>query len=100
MSAPEAASRVVLRLFIAGPGARSQRTVESVRRICETHLPGRHELEIVDLYQQPALAERDGVVAAPILLRVAPPPVRRIAGDLMDEARVLRALDLAPAEEA
>lgn len=97
MSAP---GPVALRLFIAGPGTRSQRTVESVRRLCETHLPGRHELEIVDIYQQPALAERDGVLAAPILLRVAPLPVRRIAGDLQDEGRVLRALDLAPAEEA
>lgn len=91
---------IALRLFIAGPGARSQRTVESVRRICETHFPARYELEIVDIYQQPGLAERDGVLAAPILLRVSPPPVRRIAGDLQDGARVLRGLDLAPAEEA
>lgn len=100
MSGSEVPEGVALRLFVAGPGARAQRTIESVRRICEAHLPGRHELEIVDLYQQPGLAERDGVLAAPTLLRVAPLPVRRVAGDLSDGARVLRALDLAPAEEA
>ena len=64
------------------------------------HLAGRYELEIVDIYQQPELAERDGILAAPILLRVAPLPERRIAGDLLDAERVLIGLNILPAAEA
>jgi circadian clock protein KaiB len=88
-----------LRLFIAGNAPRSQRTIESVRRICEERLANRYELEIVDIYQQPILAERDRVVAAPTLLRIAPRPERRITGDLSDEQRILRGLDLIASSE-
>ena len=82
----------VLRLFVAGTSQRSLRTIYNLRRLCAAHLPGRIDLEIVDIYQQPHLAEKDQVVAAPTLVRVAPEPTRRIIGDLSDEARVLRAL--------
>lgn len=80
-----------LRLFIAGNAPRSRRTVETVRRFCESHLPGRHDLEIVDVFQQPALAEKDGVLAAPTLLKLSPAPERRLTGTL-DEPRLLRDL--------
>lgn len=88
----------LLRLFIAGTAPRSRRTVETVRRFCERHLSGRHELEIVDIFQQPALADRDRILAAPTLLKVAPGPERRITGYL-DEERLRRGLDLPPALE-
>lgn len=81
-----------LRLFIAGTSPRSQRTIENLRRICRRHLAGRFALVIVDIYQQPEMAEDDQVVAAPTLLKLTPLPVRRIIGDLSDEARVLRGL--------
>ncbi|MCJ2088401.1 circadian clock protein KaiB [Methylobacterium sp. E-005] len=71
-----------------------------MRWICEAHFAGRYELEIVDIYQQPELAERDGIVAAPILLKIAPLPERRIAGDLLDADRILRGLNIPPATEA
>jgi circadian clock protein KaiB len=64
------------------------------------HIPNRYELEIVDIYQQPDLAERDGILAAPTLLKVAPSPERRISGDLLDEERLLRVLEIDPAMEA
>ena len=74
--------------------------MEALRRICETHIPGRYDLEIIDIYQQPDLAERDGILAAPTLLKVAPHPERRISGDLLDEGRILRCLEINPAAEA
>ncbi len=92
MSAPD---RLRLRLYVAGPSPRSTRAIESVRRLCERRLSEPCDLEIVDLYQQPGLAGRDGVVAAPTLLRLSPLPARRVAGDLTDERRVLATLGLA-----
>ena len=88
------AERFRLRLFIAGTTMRSQRTLENLRRILEARLPDRYELEVVDIYQQPELAEANQIVAAPTLLKLHPPPLRRIIGDLTDEARVLRGLAL------
>jgi circadian clock protein KaiB len=82
-----------LRLFVAGNTPRSQRTIVNLRRLCNEHL-GPVALEIVDIYQQPELAVQDQVVAAPTLVKLAPSPLRRIIGDLSDEERLLRALDL------
>lgn len=87
-----------LRLFIAGTAARSRRTVETVRRFCEAHLADRYELEIVDIFQQSALAERDGILAAPTLLKLAPGLERRITG-ILDENRLVQGLDLHPTPE-
>lgn len=96
MSAPD---RLRLRLYVAGPSPRSTRTIGHVRRLCETRLAGACDLEIVDLYQQPGLAGRDGVVAAPTLLRLSPLPTRRVTGDLTDERRVLATLGLGEAAD-
>ncbi len=93
------AGRPLLRLFIAGTSPRSSRTVEAVRHLRDAHLPA-YDLEIVDLYQQPQLAEADRVVAAPTLVRVRPGPMRRVAGDLTDARRVLQGLGLDAPEEA
>ena len=86
--------RFLLRLFIAGTSSRSQRTITNLRDVCTAHLAGRFDLEIVDIYQHPASAEADQIVAAPTLLKLRPLPVRRIIGDLSDVARVLRGLGL------
>lgn len=90
------AKRYVLRLFVAGMTPRSRRAIENLRRICDGPLANRVDLETVDIYQQPHLAELHQVVAAPTLLRLEPLPQRRLIGDLSDEARVLRGLDLYP----
>ncbi len=73
--------------------------VEAVRHLRDAHLPA-YELEVVDLYQQPQLAEADRVVAAPTLVRVSPGPARRVAGDLTDARRILQGLGLGAAEGA
>lgn len=96
MSDPSVGTRVqvVLRLYLAGQTVRSARTIENVKHICETHLQGRYSLEIIDLYQQPQLAQREQIVAVPTLIRMLPPPLRRLVGDMSDTERVLVGLDL------
>ena len=89
-----AGGRNRLRLYVAGTSPRSTRSIESVRSLCERWLKDACDLEVVDIYQQSALAGADGVVAAPTLVRLSPFPARRIAGDLSDERRVLDGLGL------
>lgn len=86
--------RYCLRLYVAGTSPRSLRTIGNLRRICDRHLAGRLDLEVIDIYQQPGLMEQDQVVAVPMLIKSSPGSQRRIIGDLSDESRVLRALDL------
>ncbi len=86
--------RYTLRLFIAGTSPRSRRTIENLAAICERHIAGAFDLEIIDIYQQPQLAEEFQVVAAPTLVKISPDPLRRIIGDLSDTRKVLRGLDL------
>ena len=83
-----------LKLFVAGSSMLAQQAIRNLRRICDAHLPGQVDLEVVDIYQQPELAGRHQVVAAPTLLKLRPLPVRRIIGDLSATERVLRGLDL------
>ena len=86
--------RFVLRLYVTGLTQRSTRAVEAVRSICETHLQGRYELEVIDIYQQPALARQEQIVAAPTLIKSLPLPLRRIIGDLSSTEKVLVGLGL------
>ena len=86
--------RYVLKLYVTGMTPRSMRAIENVRAICEEHLQGRYELEVVDIYQQPVLAKGEQIVAAPTLIKKLPAPLRRIIGDLSNKERVLIGLDL------
>jgi circadian clock protein KaiB len=85
-----------LRLYVAGMTPRSALAIANTREICDEHLKGRHDLRVIDLCQQPALAEGAQIVALPTLIREMPQPLRRIIGDLSDRERVLIALDLRP----
>lgn len=89
-------ARYDLRLYVAGMTPRSARALANIKEICEEHLKGRYALEVVDIYQQPKLAEGDQIVAVPTLLKQLPQPLRRLIGDLSDRARVLIGLDLRP----
>lgn len=88
--------RYELRLYVAGVTPRSARAIANIKEICDEHLKGLHALQVIDLYQQPVLAERDQIVAVPTLIKKLPPPLRRIIGDLSDRERVLVGLDLRP----
>lgn len=85
-----------LRLFVAGSTIRSRQAIENLRQICAEQLHGTIDLEVIDIYQQPELAGRYQIIAAPTLVKMLPLPVRRIIGDLSETDRVLRGLDLLP----
>jgi circadian clock protein KaiB len=85
----------VLQLFVAGTTANSLRAIQNVRLICEEQLPGRHELEVIDIYQHTGQLAGQ-VVVAPTLMRQSPLPVRRLIGDLTNRNRVLEGLELTP----
>lgn len=93
-----AAGRYVLRLYVAGMTPRSTRAIENLRTICEEHLHGRYDLEVIDVYQQPMLAKGEQIVAAPTLIKKLPLPLRRVIGDMSSTERVLLGLDLQPAK--
>lgn|SRR5690242_7785339 len=83
----------LFRLYIAGSSERSLRAVKKIKEICETELQGMYTLEIIDLYQQPARAIADQIVAAPTLVRRLPEPIR-LVGDLSDDAKVMALFQL------
>ncbi len=86
--------RYVLRLYVTGMTARASRAISNVREICDEHLAGRYDLEVVDVYQQPVLARDEQIIAAPTLVKKLPLPLRRIIGDMSRRDRVLVGLDL------
>lgn len=85
-----------LRLYVAGTTDRSTAALANLRKICEEHLAGRYEIEVIDLLERPQLAKGEQIVAIPTLVRKLPEPVRKIIGDLSDRERVLIGLDLRP----
>jgi circadian clock protein KaiB len=90
----DATTRYLLRLYVTGTTPASVRAVERVQAICEKHLPGRYDLEVVDIYQLPALAKNEQIVATPTLIKVLPAPLRRFIGDLSRAESVLFGMDL------
>lgn len=87
-------ARYVLRLFITGATPRSLLAIENIRHVCEAHIPGGYDLEIIDLYEQPQLAESEQILASPTLVKHAPEPPRRFVGDMSDAARLVDGLGL------
>ncbi len=88
--------KYILRLYVTGVTPRSQHAIANVKRVCEEHLKGRYELEIIDIYQQPALARGEQIVATPALIKKLPSPLRRFIGDMADTEKILFGLDLIP----
>ncbi|MCA9708103.1 MAG: circadian clock KaiB family protein [Myxococcales bacterium] len=76
------------RLYVAGGAARSRRAVEVISRLCAARLPGCVAIDVIDVHREPQRALDDGIFGVPALVRVSPPPVRRLVGDLSDETRV------------
>ncbi len=85
-----------LRLYVAGQTPRCVTAFANIKKICEEHLLGRYEIEVVDLLKNPQLAKGDQILAIPTLVRKLPVPVRKIIGDLSNTERVLVGLDLRP----
>lgn len=93
-AAADSSEQYDLCLYVTGMTSRSARAIENLRAFCSTHLEGRHTLRIFDLYQQPALAREEQLVAAPTLVKRSPLPQRRLVGDLSNQERVRSALGL------
>lgn len=90
----EAGERQYLRLFVTGGAPHSQRAIENTKRMCEAHLKGRYDLEVIDLYQQPELARNEQLIAVPTLIKYHPLPVKRFVGDMTRTMHILRELDV------
>lgn len=83
-----------LRLYVAGTTSKSMTAIRNIRHICEKHLGGKYDLEVIDIYQHPEAATRAQIIAAPTLIKLSPEPLRRAIGDLSNEEKVLYALNL------
>jgi circadian clock protein KaiB len=83
-----------LRLYVAGATPRSLRAVQNIKRICEAALPNQYRLEVVDVYKEPGRLAQDQIVAIPTLIKFAPGEIKRLIGDLSEEAQVRKGLGL------
>jgi circadian clock protein KaiB len=89
----------VLTLYVASLTPRSVAAIQSVKEVCEKHLRGRYDLEVIDIYEHPSLAKSEQIVAAPTLIKKLPLPLRRLIGDMADEKRLLVGLGLRARDE-
>lgn len=85
-----------LRLYVAGQTPKSVAAIANLKKLCEKHLAGRYTIEVIDLMREPALAQRDQIIAIPTLIRHLPEPLKRIIGDLSNAEKVLVGLDIQP----
>ena len=88
--------KYVLRLYVTGMTPRSTRAIQNIKKICDEDLKGRCDLEVIDIYQRPVLAEGEQIIATPTLVKKLPLPLRRFIGDLSDTERIVLGLDLRP----
>jgi circadian clock protein KaiB len=93
-------STYLLRLYVTGTSPRAELAVANLRRICEQELHGRYQLEVIDVLEQPQLAEDEKILATPTLIKQLPPPLRRVIGDLSDKGKVLLGLEVRPTAAA
>ena len=93
-AAAYANARYVLRLYVTGTTQHSTRAIINIRKICEEHLNGRYDLEVIDIAQDSTLAKGEQIIAAPTLIKKLPLPQRRFIGDMSKPERILLGLDL------
>jgi circadian clock protein KaiB len=86
--------KCLLRLYVAGTTQQSTRAILNIQQICEEHLEGAYQLEVIDIYQRPQLAKDEQIIAVPTLVKKLPLPLRRVIGNFSDSERVLIGLDL------
>lgn len=86
--------KYVLRLYVAGMGSNSIQAIENIKRMCDAVMPGRYQLDIIDIYQQPIIAKEGQIIAAPTLIKELPPPLQKLVGDMSNIEHVLVGLDI------
>ena len=93
-------SEFQLKLYVTGDTSRSQLAIRNLHDLCERYLPGRYDVEVIDLLEHPEEAEKHRILATPMLLKVLPPPIGRIIGDLSDSRNVLIGLGLPQSDDS
>jgi circadian clock protein KaiB len=93
-------TKYVLRLYITGSTPRSQEAIRNIRKICEEELKDRFDLEVIDVYQQPELAKKEQILAAPTLIRKLPLPLRKLVGDMSNKEKVIVGLEIMPEKKS
>ena len=88
----------ILSLYVAGMTPRSLEAITCIKKVCEEHLSGRYEIEVINIYQHPERAKEQQVIAVPTLIKTLPLPLRKFIGRLSDEERILKGLDISPKE--
>ena len=84
----------VFHLFITGASPNSIRAINNLKQLCDEHMAGRYELQIIDVYQQPAIAAKEQIIALPLMIRKHPLPERRLIGDMSETTKILKALGI------
>jgi circadian clock protein KaiB len=92
-------ARYLLRLYVVGSSPKTEAVVNNLRKLCETRLKDRYELDVVDISKDPQLAMSEQIIAIPTLVKILPLPMRRIIGDLSKPQRVVVGLDLINLDE-
>lgn len=87
-------ARYILRLYVTGSSLRSLRAVYNLKKICEEYLPDDYDLEVIDIYENPAAARAEQIIAAPTLVKKLPMPIRKFVGDMSNTQKILVGLDL------
>jgi len=88
--------KYVLRLYVTGMTPKSTQAIQNIKRICDEKLYGLYNLEVIDIYQRPLLAQGEQIIATPTLIKKLPLPLRRFIGDMSDKERIVLGLDLRP----
>jgi len=88
--------KYLLRLYVTGMTPKSMRAIQNIKKICDEELYGRCDLEVIDIYQRPVLAQGEQIIATPTLIKKLPLPLRRFIGDMSDTERIVLGLDLRP----
>jgi circadian clock protein KaiB len=96
---PRRRAKYILRLYVTGSSGRSLRALQNLRKICDEHFPNDYDLEVIDIYEDPAAAREEQIIAAPTLVKKLPMPLRKFVGDLSDTQKVLIGLDIYKRQE-
>ena len=94
--ASEPQGKYILRLYITGMTPKSRLAVKNIKKVCEENLKGRYELEVIDIRQQPELAQEANLIVAPTLVKKLPLPLKKLIGDMSDKEKVLAGLNIVP----
>ena len=87
-------SDYILKLYITGASPNSGKAISNIKKICDEHLKDGYKLEIIDIYQQPAIASKEEIIALPLLIKSSPLPVKKLIGNMSDTQKVLKGLEL------